>query len=77
MSRPRDVLPPDRLADAAEAALQAAVEFADHNNGAWVYPAALMGTPDQPDCLTPYTKWEIEQASEFLVRLGYIEKRAA
>ena len=77
MSRPRDVLPPDRLADAAEAARQAAVEFADHHNGAWVYPAALMGTPDQPDCLAPYTKWEIEQASEFLVRLGYLEKRAA
>lgn len=63
---------PQRLCDAAEAALRAAVERADAT-GAWPYPLALMGTPDQPECLCDFTKFEIEQACEFLVRMGYLD----
>jgi hypothetical protein len=33
-----------------------------------------MGTPLQPDFLSEFTRWEIEQACEFLVRVGAIEK---
>ncbi len=38
-------------------------------------PADLMGSELQPDFLAPYTKWEMEQACEFLVRMGAIEPR--
>jgi len=61
------------LCDAAEAALTAAVEVAGGNGGVWPYPVDLMGAPNQPECLCGFTRWEIEQASEFLVRLGMIE----
>ena len=37
-------------------------------------PVDLMGGPDQPECLRGFTRWEIERASEFLVRLGLIKK---
>ena len=65
-------LTPERLMEAAEAAMQAAQENAEFTGGKYPYPADLMGTPVQPECLAPYTKWEIEQASEFLVRMGMI-----
>jgi len=71
MARPNEQLSPERLCDAAEAAMKAAVEAAA--GGVWPYPADLMGAPNQPECLCSFTRWEIEQASEFLVRLGMIE----
>jgi hypothetical protein len=40
-----------------------------------------MGCPDQPKCLSSFSKWEIQEACAFLVRLGILErprgKRAA
>ena len=73
MARPNEQLSPERLCDAAEAALKAAVETAAQRGGTWPYPADLMGAENQPECLCGYTRWEIEQACEFLVRLGMIE----
>lgn len=73
MARPNEQLSAERLCDAASAALAAAVEAAEHRGGVWPYPADLMGAPDQPACLSGFTRYEIEQASEFLVRLGMIE----
>jgi hypothetical protein len=70
----REELSPERLVDAAEAAL-AVVDVAEHTGGQWVYPADLMGSPLQPDSLKEFTRYEIEQASEFLVRLGIIERK--
>jgi len=70
---------PQRLCDAAEAALRAAVERADRATGEWPNPATLLGTPEQPVCLAEFTRHEIEQACEFLVRMGYLQppRRAA
>lgn len=68
---------PQRLCDAAEAALQAAVERADARTGEWAHPATLVGTAQQPTCLAEFTRVEIEQACEFLVRLGYLQPRRA
>jgi hypothetical protein len=73
MAKQHEQLSPERLCDAASAALAAAVEVAEHRGGVWPYPADLMGAPDQPECLCAFTRFEIEQASEFLVRLGMIE----
>ena len=73
MARQSEQLSPERLCEAAEAALRAAVEVAEYTGGPWPYPADLMGSPLQPEFLSPFTRWEMEQASEFLVRLGMIE----
>jgi hypothetical protein len=73
----KDKLDPERLVEAAEASLKAAVESAGRRGGAWPYPAHLMGRPDQPECLSSFTKWEIQEACAFLVRLGILDKPRA
>lgn len=81
MAQFKDKLDPERLVEAAEASLKAAVENAEQTGGPWPYPVDLMGMPMQPECLSPFTKWEIQEACQFLVRLGILEsprtKRAA
>jgi hypothetical protein len=74
MARSQEQISPERLCEAAEAALRAAVEVAEYTGGPWPYPADLMGGPLQPDYLAGFTRWEMEQASEFLVRLGMIDR---
>lgn len=64
---------PDRLWQAAEAAISAALDVARYTGGPMPYPVDLMGSPLQPDCLGEFTKWEIEQACEFLIRMGFME----
>lgn len=66
-----------RLCDAAEAALKAVVEVAERNGGRRVYPADIMIGPMHPTCLNGFTRAEIEQASQFLARMGWIEPRVA
>jgi hypothetical protein len=73
MAKQNEQLSPERLCDAASAALAAAVEVAGQSGGIWPYPLDLMGASNQPECLCAFTRYEIEQASEFLVRLGMIE----
>lgn len=73
---PAENMSAERLCEAAEAALRAAADVAEYTGGPWPYPADLMGSPLQPDCLAPFTKYEIEAASEFLVRMGAIEPRS-
>ena len=72
-NEPREELSADRLCEAAEAALRAAHENAAFTGAPAQYPLDLMGTPVQPECLAPFTRFEIEQACEFLVRLGELE----
>lgn len=78
-NRNNQQIDPQRLCDAAEAALRAAVERADLQTGEWPHPMTLLGAPDQPTCLAEFTKLEVEQACEFLVRMGYLQppRRAA
>ena len=73
MGRYRDEVPIDRLLEAAAAAMEASKDVAEYTGGPLPYPLDLMGTPLQPDCLTPFTRFEIEQACEFLVRMGFLE----
>lgn len=68
-------LDPERLMQATEAAMQAAEDVAEYTQGPLPYPADLMGSPLQPDVLASFTKYEIEVASEFLARMGYISAR--
>ncbi|MCC6322554.1 MAG: hypothetical protein IT438_14090 [Phycisphaerales bacterium] len=71
----REEIEPERLCDAAEAALKAVVDAAQRNGGRWIYPTDLLAFPGHPICLNGFTRDEIEQASAFLVRMGIIEPR--
>lgn len=62
----------DRLIEASEAVLRAVLEVSRERGGASPYPPDLMGTPDQPADLVEFTRYEIEQATDFLVRLGLL-----
>jgi hypothetical protein len=73
MAAHNENLDPLRLVEAAEASLQAAAEC-NQSTGAWPYPADLMGAPEQPECLASFTKWEIQEACAFLVRLGILDR---
>jgi hypothetical protein len=79
MSRPKKQMEPLRLCDAAEAVMIAVVEVADQHSGKWPYPPDLMGSPNQPAVLAEFTRDEIVEATDFLVRLGFLEtaRRAA
>lgn len=63
----------ERLCDAASAVLRACVEFAEQHNGLWPYPPALLGAPNQPRAMCDLTRFEVEEATAFLIRLGVIE----
>ncbi len=72
MNSPSEEIAPRRLVEAADACLQAVSEVADDLSGSYVHPPRLMGTTIQPDCLREYTPFEVQQATEFLVRLGLL-----
>ena len=66
----------ERLFEASEAVIKALTEVADRLTGRCPRPVDLMGTPDQPACLVPFSRYEVEEATSFLVRMGYLEFRA-
>jgi hypothetical protein len=70
----RDRLDPERLHFAAQEALRAAEEVAGYTGGPRPYPLDLMGSELQPEYLAEFTRWEIEQACDYLVRMGIIEQ---
>ena len=69
----KDEIPIDRLLEAAAAALDAVKDVAEYTGGPAPYPLDLMGSALQPACLEPFTRWEIEQACELLVKMGFLE----
>ncbi len=64
---------PNRLCEAAEAVMLAIIEISEATHGGFVYPPTLMGTVGQPECLCDFTKYEVEEATMFLIRLGMVE----
>jgi hypothetical protein len=66
-------LDPERLIDAADAIIAALDEYKIDTRGGTIAPIELLGAPNQPKVLCDYTRWEIEQASAFMTRLGLIE----
>lgn len=74
MARSNEQLSPDRLADTASAVMQAVAEFAASHGQQRPYPPSLMGSPAQPSCLDGFSKWEVQQATDFLVRLGFLDR---
>ena len=72
MSAHREDISAERLFEASEGVLAAVAELSARNQGPVPWPAGLMGSPQQPDALTEFTRFEVEQASLFLVRMGYL-----
>lgn len=65
---------PDRLFEATEAVL-AAVDEMITLRGNCPYPPDLMGTEEQPERLDDFTRYEVAEATAFLVRLGVLRAR--
>jgi hypothetical protein len=72
MSTRKNNLSPQRLVEASEAALLAAAEAPINERGVQPHVLEVLGTPNQPDCLSCFTRDEIEQACAFLTRLGFM-----
>ena len=64
---------PDRLLQAADAALLVARETARRRGGTSPHPAILKGSPNQHAILKQFTQTELHEACDFLVRLGFMQ----
>ena len=76
MKKQTEQISPDRLVDAATAVLAAVAEVRDELGEVGVYPPDLMGSANQPRCLCEFTRFEVEEATAFLLRMGYLERAA-
>jgi hypothetical protein len=65
---------PDRLIDASIAVLRAVAEVSEELGGAAFYAPDLMGSPLQPSYLAEFTRYEVEEATAFLERMGMVER---
>jgi hypothetical protein len=80
MASRKEELSADRLCAASAAVLRAVKEIADDRaavgkGGAFVapYPPDLMGSSIQPACLCDFTKFEVTEATAFLIRMGFLQ----
>jgi len=63
---------PMRLTDAADIVLEALGEVCPPGSGPCPYPPDLLGSPEQPVCMCDLTRYEAEEATLFLMRLGLL-----
>ncbi len=64
---------PERLIEASDAVLMALQEHAREIGGGPISPLALHGSSVQPACLADFTRYEVEEATAFLMRMGMLE----
>ena len=74
MKRQHDKITPDRLIEASEAVLRAVAEVSSELGGAPLFAPDLMGSPMQPAYLAEFTRYEIEEATAFLERMGMLAR---
>ena len=72
MKKQHDKITPERLIEASDAVLVAVAEIRELVGDVAIYPPDLMGAAEQPRCLCEFTRWEIEEATAFLVRIGVL-----
>jgi hypothetical protein len=73
MARPQERLDAVRLFEASEAVMAAVHEVASAFKGRSPYPPALLGTSMQPAVLGGFTRFEVEEGTRFLIRLGLLD----
>ncbi len=66
-------LPIDRLWEAADACIAAVKDVAEYTGGKRLSPMEILGSPLQPAVLAQFTRYEIEEATKFLERMGALE----
>ena len=69
------IIDPMRLIDAADAVGVALAEVADASTGRCPYPPAMLEMDEHPECLDEFTAEELEEATAFLCRLGFLIHR--
>jgi hypothetical protein len=69
------IIDPLRLIDAADAVGLALAEVVDSSTGHCPYPPAMLKMPDHPECLDEFSAEELEEATAFLCRLGFLVHR--
>jgi hypothetical protein len=74
MKRQHDKITPDRLIDASMAVLRAVAEVSEELGGTPLYAPDLMGSAMQPAYLADFTKYEVEEATAFLERMGMLAR---
>ena len=74
MKKQHEQISPDRLVDAATAVLAAVAEVREELGDVAINPTELMGAPHQPRCLCEFTRFEVDEATAFLLRMGYLER---
>lgn len=66
-----EMISPERLMETVDAVFNAWESHA--SNGIPLrHPLEILGAPDMPECLKEFTKYEVEEASKFLERVGVI-----
>ncbi|MCE7975287.1 MAG: hypothetical protein DYG92_13335 [Leptolyngbya sp. PLA1] len=73
MNAKNQPLEPQRLVDAAIVVLKVCTAYASAHDGRSVHPTELMGDAAEGRELAVFTRHEVEEATRFLVRLGYLE----
>jgi len=69
------LIDPLRLIEAADAVGVALAQVADSATGRVPYPPAMLEMDDHPECLDAFTAEELEEATAFLCRLGFLIHR--
>lgn len=64
---------PERLVEAAIEVMRVCAEYAESHGGTSVHPSELLLRADAPRTLSVFSKYEVEEATAFLVRMGYLE----
>lgn len=72
-STSHDRIDPDRLIEVATAVYDACQEWSQMHEGREIAPTKLLGSVDQPKSMTEFTRFEVEEAEMFLIRMGFIQ----
>jgi len=72
-----DRINPDRLIEVATAVYDACQEWSTMHGGRSIAPTKLLGSADQPKSMTEFTRFEVEEAEMFLIRMGFMQPPSA
>lgn len=66
-----EMITPERLMEVVDA-IYLAWDSHEANGIPLRHPLEILGAPDMPACLRDFTRFEVEEASKFLERVGVI-----
>lgn len=66
-----EMISPERLMEVVDGVCNAWESHAA-NDIPLRHPLDILGAPDMPDCMSEFTRYEVEEAAKFLERVGII-----